>query len=45
MDSLRARFGTRAVETGYTFGKGSKGRPPRGEEVENFGRRPPEDLF
>lgn len=46
VDRLREKFGLRAVETGYTFGRGTKGRPPRGEEEpENFGRRPPEDLF
>lgn len=28
MDSLRAKFGTAAVETGYTFGKGRSAKPP-----------------
>jgi DNA polymerase IV len=47
VDALRAKFGPRAVETGYTFGKGSKGRPPRLSEQDgvNYGMRPPEDLF
>lgn len=27
MDSLRDKFGSRAVETGYTFGRGNRGRP------------------
>jgi DNA polymerase-4 len=27
MDKARARFGAHAVETGYTFGKGSRGKP------------------
>lgn len=47
VDALREKFGPRAVETGYTFGKGSKGRPPRVSEQEgvNYGMRPPEDLF
>jgi DNA polymerase-4 len=31
VDRLRERFGGRAVETGYTFGRGSRGRPPRQE--------------
>jgi DNA polymerase-4 len=29
MDVLREKFGGKAVETGYTFGCGSRGRPPR----------------
>ena len=29
IDSLRAKFGGKAVETGYTFGRSSRGRPPR----------------
>ncbi|MEO3999816.1 DNA polymerase IV [Mesorhizobium sp. CAU 1732] len=29
MDALREKFGGKAVETGYTFGRGSRGRPPR----------------
>lgn len=29
VDRLREKFGLAAVETGYTFGRGSKGRPPR----------------
>jgi DNA polymerase-4 len=28
MDSLREKFGQKAVETGYTFGKGRKADPP-----------------
>ena len=28
IDALREKFGGRAVETGYTFGRGSRGRPP-----------------
>ncbi|MEL6919420.1 MAG: DNA polymerase IV [Pseudomonadota bacterium] len=27
MDALRGRFGARAVETGYTFGTGNRGKP------------------
>ncbi len=27
MDKVRAKFGGKALETGYTFGKGSRGRP------------------
>ncbi|EKF17891.1 DNA polymerase IV [Nitratireductor pacificus] len=29
IDSLREKFGRQAVETGYTFGRGRAGRPPR----------------
>lgn len=29
MDSVREKYGREAVETGYTFGKGSRGRPRR----------------
>jgi DNA polymerase-4 len=29
IDALREKFGGKAVETGYTFGRGSRGRPPR----------------
>ncbi|MCR4268589.1 DNA polymerase IV [Nitratireductor sp. ZSWI3] len=29
IDSLREKFGKQAVETGYTFGRGRTGRPPR----------------
>ncbi|QDZ02582.1 DNA polymerase IV [Nitratireductor mangrovi] len=29
IDRLREKYGTKAVETGYTFGKGSRGRPQR----------------
>jgi DNA polymerase IV len=29
MDSVRAKFGLRSVETGYTFGRGNRGRPQR----------------
>ena len=34
VDRLREKFGARAVETGYTFGRGSKGRPQRLVELE-----------
>ncbi|TKT76821.1 DNA polymerase IV [Aquamicrobium sp. LC103] len=35
VDALREKFGGKAIETGYTFGKGSRGRPPReAEEAE-----------
>ncbi|OQM75825.1 DNA polymerase IV [Manganibacter manganicus] len=34
IDALRDRFGGKAVETGYTFGKGHRGRPTRPEEDE-----------
>ena len=29
IDALRAKFGGKAVETGYTFGRGARGREPR----------------
>ena len=29
IDALRDKFGKKAVETGYTFGKGNRGRPQR----------------
>ncbi|MCV0397024.1 MAG: DNA polymerase IV [Rhizobiaceae bacterium] len=29
IDRLRDRFGVKAVETGYTFGRSGRGRPPR----------------
>jgi DNA polymerase-4 len=29
VDRLREKFGGKAVETGYTFGRGRHGRPPR----------------
>ena len=29
MDTVREKYGREAVETGYTFGKGSRGRPRR----------------
>jgi DNA polymerase IV len=29
MDSVRAKFGRASVETGYTFGRGNRGRPER----------------
>lgn len=47
VDALREKFGARAVETGYTFGKAGKGRPQPAfhEENETYGRSPPEDLF
>jgi DNA polymerase-4 len=32
VDMLRDKFGRKAVETGYTFGKGHRGRPARPEE-------------
>ena len=32
IDTLREKFGGRAVETGYTFGRGSRGRPPPADE-------------
>jgi DNA polymerase-4 len=32
VDQLRAKFGGKAVETGYTFGRGSRGRLPRPDE-------------
>lgn len=32
IDSLREKFGKQAVETGYTFGRGRAGRPPRDGE-------------
>jgi DNA polymerase-4 len=32
IDALRDKFGRKAVETGYTFGKGHRGRPARPDE-------------
>jgi DNA polymerase-4 len=32
MDRVRAKFGNRAVETGYTFGTGSRGKPQRDQD-------------
>jgi DNA polymerase-4 len=32
IDALREKFGGRAVETGYTFGRGHRGRPAGPEE-------------
>ncbi|GAB1582298.1 DNA polymerase IV [Phyllobacterium phragmitis] len=32
IDKLRTKFGNKAVETGYTFGKGRPERPPEGTE-------------
>ncbi|NGO53220.1 DNA polymerase IV [Allomesorhizobium camelthorni] len=32
IDALREKFGGRAVETGYTFGRGHRGRPAGAEE-------------
>lgn len=32
IDSLREKFGGKAVETGYTFGRGTRGRPKRPDE-------------
>jgi len=37
IDTLRAKFGGKAVETGYTFGRGSRGRTLR--DVEDGGDR------
>ncbi|RUM99440.1 DNA polymerase IV [Pseudaminobacter arsenicus] len=34
IDALRDKFGRKAVETGYTFGKGHRGRPARPDEDE-----------
>jgi DNA polymerase-4 len=34
IDALRDKFGGKAVETGYTFGKGHRGRPTRPEDDE-----------
>ncbi|MCG7503888.1 DNA polymerase IV [Mesorhizobium retamae] len=34
IDALRDKFGRKAVETGYTFGKGHRGRPSRPDEDE-----------
>jgi DNA polymerase IV len=42
VDALREKYGLRAVETGYTFGKGTKGRPPRAESTDTPSMRPPE---
>ncbi len=33
IDALRGKFGRQAVETGYTFGKGSNARPQRDRDV------------
>ena len=45
MDVLRDRFGRGAVETGYTFGKGHRGKPVRpGEEDEPEVRHPWERI-
>jgi len=32
MDKVRAKFGGKAVETGYTFGTGSRGKPQRDQD-------------
>ncbi|MDZ7822676.1 MAG: DNA polymerase IV [Ahrensia sp.] len=32
MDKLKGKFGQKAVETGYTFGKGNRGKPQKAEE-------------
>ncbi|MFU0504505.1 DNA polymerase IV [Pseudaminobacter sp. NGMCC 1.201702] len=32
IDALRQKFGNKAVETGYTFGRGHRGRPARPDE-------------
>ena len=32
MDKVRARYGSKAVETGYTFGTGSRGKPQRDQD-------------
>ena len=29
---VRARYGSKAVETGYTFGTGSRGKPQRDQD-------------
>jgi DNA polymerase-4 len=34
IDALRNKFGGKAVETGYTFGRGHRGRPTRPDEDE-----------
>ncbi|MEO0544235.1 MAG: DNA polymerase IV [Pseudomonadota bacterium] len=34
IDSLRGKFGERAVETGYTFGTGNRGKPIKAEDHE-----------
>ena len=45
VDALRDRFGRKAVETGYTFGKGHRGRPARpGEDEEPEVRHPWERI-
>ena len=45
VDVLRDKFGRKAVETGYTFGKGHRGRPARqGEEEEPEIRHPWERI-
>ena len=41
IDTLRGKFGNKAVETGYTFGRGNRGRPEVVEdEEEDPGIRP-----
>lgn len=35
MDKLRGKFGEKAVETGYTFGTGNRGKPLRSDTGEN----------
>ena len=32
MDRVRAKYGNKAVETGYTFGTGNRGKPQRDQE-------------
>ncbi len=32
MDKVRARYGSKAVETGYTFGTGNRGKPQRDQD-------------
>jgi len=32
MDKVRAKYGSKAVETGYTFGTGNRGKPQRDQE-------------
>jgi DNA polymerase-4 len=45
IDALRDKFGGKAVETGYTFGKGHRGRPARpGEDDEPEIRHPWERI-
>ncbi len=46
VDALREKFGPRSIETGYTFNKGSKGRPRRaGEEHVSAPARGPVEFW